>query len=123
MGVGFIWDNWLLLAWAAPLAWGLGSLVDVFMIEQRVYRGAVQATVVSSMVVSLPFLIFAFPEFDRNTISPFVFMLAMLGGLNYLGMLLFLLSRHVSLKRCCACRILFKSRSVICADISLYAAG
>ncbi len=34
----FLWNNWLLLAWAAPLAWGLGSLVDVLMIEQRVYR-------------------------------------------------------------------------------------
>lgn len=89
MEVTFIWENWLLLAWIAPLAWGLGSLVDVFMIEQRVYRDPVQATVISSMVVSVPFLTLAFPSLDPTSLGVWVCILAMLGGISYLLMLLF----------------------------------
>ena len=84
-----IWENWLLLAWVAPLAWGLGSLVDVLMIEQRVYRDPIQATVISSLVVSLPFLTFAAPSLEFSELGMQACALAMLGGISYLMMLLF----------------------------------
>ena len=83
------WENWLLLAWVAPLAWGLGSLVDVLMIEQRVYRDPIQATVISSMVVSVPFLTFALPSTDFTGLELRACALAILGGTSYLLMLLF----------------------------------
>ena len=89
MESAFFWHNWLLLAWFAPLVWGLGSLVDVLMIEQRVYRDPVQATVISSMVVSIPFLTFALPSLEFADLSMTAAMLAMLGGISYLMMLLF----------------------------------
>ena len=49
------WNNWLVIAFVAPLLWGLVNLLDVYLV-QDVYEDEYEGTIIMALFQCIPFL-------------------------------------------------------------------
>ncbi len=49
-----VWDNWFLMALLNPVAWAIGCLLDVFLIDRKIYRKPIEPIVVSGLFFYIP---------------------------------------------------------------------
>ena len=43
MNLALVWDDWLLMAWLVPLSIAISGVIDVLMVQRRVYANAHEA--------------------------------------------------------------------------------
>ena len=59
-----MWNNWFLIALLNPVAWAFGCLLDVFLIDRKIYRSPIEPIVVSGLFCLLPLLVLTFQYWD-----------------------------------------------------------
>ncbi len=57
MNLALLWDNWLLMAWLVPLSIAISGVIDVLMVERRVFDNAHEAAAVSGLLGVTPLLV------------------------------------------------------------------
>lgn len=82
-------NHWIIMAWIAPSAWALSSLIEVSLISRDAFRTDRDATVVTGFLSILPCLAIAALASPPLEIEPRSCLLALTAGLAYLGHLFF----------------------------------
>lgn len=76
-------DGWLLYAWIVPVAWGIATLIDVLMIEWKIYQDATQATSISGLVMAMPLLLVVTPIANLEDLDITSVVVGLCSGLCY----------------------------------------
>lgn len=84
--IGFIWNNWFLLAFVAPLFWALVNIIDLILVN-KVYEDEYDGAIVTGFFQIIPWLLVPFLGFSIPAGE--IALLAMLGGMLYCASMFF----------------------------------
>jgi len=56
--VSVLWDNWIIIAFIAPLVWATSCIIDVCFISEEIYRRPMDGTIVSGLISIIPCIYF-----------------------------------------------------------------
>lgn len=84
--INFFWNNWLVLAFVAPLFWALVNIIDIFLVNQ-VYEDEYDGAIMIGFFQIIPWL--AVPFFGFSLPEGGIALFAMLGGILYCASMLF----------------------------------
>ncbi len=78
-----LWDNWIMIAFIAPLVWATSCIIDVCFISENVYRRPMDGTIVSGLISIIPCVHFLFAIDSWAGISFFDAIPAVVAGVVY----------------------------------------
>lgn len=81
--VELVWNHWQLVAWIAPLAWAVSSIVDVVLVDRGYYRDAVDGTIISAAFGAAPCIVIALAMGDPEPIELSTATMAFAAGLAF----------------------------------------
>lgn len=57
MDLALLWDDWLIMAWLVPLSMAISGVIDVLMVQRRVFASAHEAAAISGLLGVAPLLV------------------------------------------------------------------
>lgn len=84
--MGFIWNNWLIIALFAPALWALVNIIDVYFVSE-IYEDEYEGTVIMGLFQIIPWFFVPFIKFDFPDIH--IIALSVLGGILALASMFF----------------------------------
>jgi len=56
--VSLLWDNWIIVAFIAPVVWATSCIIDVCFVSENIYRRPMDGTIISGLVSVIPCVYF-----------------------------------------------------------------
>lgn len=76
-----IWDNWLAIAFCAPMCFAMMNVIDVYFVD-AIYNNEFDGTIISGMFQVVPWMLVPWVTFELP--EPWTMLLAVAGGLLFL---------------------------------------